>query len=229
MTGKTGNHDHQRNVRADGQADFFLQCGFAGGFAFQEGFFVIVRGQRRIGCRIEGVDINAVGNAGELLGMGCQNVTKTMGIIRIHQFLGVSFGNSGDQISGFDGALHGIDRAVHVQTVPIFPRQSQHVVKETGLRPALILDVMNGIHTPGFGEERVVLRFQHNGNQGGLPVIALDHIGDEIQRNHCVQTGLGEIGKALTVIHITIDGTGTGTEVIEIIDEIDLDAIVSVF
>ena len=148
-----------------------------------------------------------------------------MSIIGIHQLSGVGLGNGGDQIRSLDGALHDIDGVVHIQHAPVLPGQTQHIVKEVGGCPALILHIVDGVHHSGLGEQRIVLGLQEHRHKSGLPVVALDHIGDEVHGHQRIQTGLGEVGKALAVIVVAVDGTVTATEVIEVIHKVDLHAV----
>ena len=144
-----------------------------------------------------------------------------MGVVGVHQLAGIGLGNGGDQIAGLDGALHDVDGAIHVQDVPVLPGQTQHIIEEVGIGPALILDVVDGVHDLGLGEHMTVLSLQIGGHQSALPVVALDDVGNEAQDSQGIQAGLGEVGVTLVVVVVAVDGAGTGAEVVVVVDEVD--------
>ena len=217
-----GDHDHEGHIRRLGQTHFLLEGCLAGGLSFPEGVGVVVSWQSRVGLRVEGVHIDAVGDTGELPGCGSQDAVQPMGIVGIHQLLGVGLGHGGNHVSGLNGALHHVDAAAHVQGGTPLPGQSQHIVKEAAFRPALILHVVDGEHALGVRQEGLILGLQQGGNQCGLPVVALNHIGDEIQIHQGVQAGLGKEGEAFAVVNVAVDGALSGTEVVQTVDEVHL-------
>ena len=228
MTGQTGDHDQQRHIRLHGQAQLLLQLGLAGGLADGDGLSIVVSRQSRIGLGIEGVVVNAVDDAGELPRSAGDDAVQAVGIVGVHQLTGVGLGDGGDQVTGLDGTLHDVDGAVHIQDVPVLPGQTQHIIEEVGVGPALILDVVDGVHDLGLGEHVAVLGLQVGGDQSGLPVVALHDIGDEADDSQGVQAGLGEVGVTLVVVVIAVDGTGTGAEVVVVVDEVDGDLVLAV-
>ena len=148
-----------------------------------------------------------------------------MGIVGVHELPCVGLGHGGHQVRGLNGALHHVYGAVHVHAAPILPGQVQNVVEEVGVGPALILDVVDGVHAAGIFQGGVpVAGLEIHGDHAGLPVVALDHIRGEFQGDHGIQAGLGEVGEALAVIHVAVDGPGAGAEIIVVVDEIDLEA-----
>ena len=220
-----GDHDHHGRVRIYGQAQLLLQSGLALGFAGVDFGGAVLGGQIAVGLRIEDLGVDAVGDARQLPGVPGQDAVQTVGVVGIHQLPGVGLGNGGHQVGGFNGALHHVYGAVHIQAAPVLPGQTQHVVEEAGVGPALILDVVDGVHTPGMLQGGgVVGGFQVNGNHGRLPVVALDHIRGEFQGQDGIQAGLGEVGEPLAVIHVAVDGAGTGAEIVVVVDEVDLEA-----
>ena len=68
-------------------------------------------------------------------------------------------------------------------------------------------------------------RLQVHGNQAALPVVALDDLRDKLDGQHGIQTGSGEEGEAFAVVHVAVDGAGTGTEIVFAVQEIDLNLI----
>ena len=88
---------------------------------------------------------------------------------------------------------------------------------------------MNGVHASGVGEKGIVLGLQENRHRSGLPVVALDHIGNKSQRDQCIQTCLGEVGEAFSIVRVAVSGALAAAEVIEIVDEVDLYAVGAVF
>ena len=81
---------------------------------------------------------------------------------------------------------------------------------------------MDGVHAAGVSEGVTVDGLQVGGNQSGLPVVALDHVGDIIQNGHGIQTGAGEVSETLTVVGIAVDGAVTAAEVVQIVHKVDL-------
>ena len=228
VTGQTGDHDHQRHIGLDGQANFFLQSCLHLCLAFREGVGIVVSRQRRVGFGVEGVHIDAVGDAGELPGSTGDDVVQAVGVVGIHQLPGIGLGNGGEHITAFDAALHHVDGVVHVQRAPELPGQTQHIIEEPGVCPALILDVVDGIHDAGAGELGAVHRLEIHGNQAGLPVVALDDVGNVFQRRHGIHAAPGKEGEALAIVHVSVDSAGAGTEIVFAVQEINLDTILPV-
>ena len=56
------------------------------------------------------------------------------------------------QVSSLDGALHHVHGVVHLQHTPVLPGQAQHIIEEITVGPALILDIVDGVHDLGVGE-----------------------------------------------------------------------------
>ena len=225
VAGQAGYHDHQGYIGLDRQAHFLLQGSLTFSLADIEGIRIEVRGQGGVGLGIEGTHVNTVGDAGELPGGARQDAVQAVGVVGVHQLPGIGLGNGGDQIGTLNGALHHVDAAAHIQGAPVLPGQTQHIIEEGAVCPALILDVVDGIHTAGLRKVIPVDTLQIHGDQGRLPIIALDHIGDVVQNGHGIQTGPGEVGVTLAVIHVAVDGAGTAAEVILIIDKVDLNAV----
>ena len=90
--------------------------------------------------------------------------------------------------------------------MPVF-RQAQHFPEEGVGHLALVFDVVDG--EQGFDalvfRNVVVEALQESGHQGGLPVVAVDHIGIEIDVGNGFQNGSGEVGKPFAVIVIPVD------------------------
>ena len=160
VTHQTGDHDHEGHIRGLGQTHFLLEGCLAGGLPFPEGVGVVVGRERRIGLRVEGVHIDAVGNAGELPGGRSQDAVQPMGVVGIHQLLGIGLGHGGNHVGGLNGTFHHVDAAAHVQSGTPLPRQSQHIVKEAALCPALILHIVDGEHAFGVREQGLILGLQ---------------------------------------------------------------------
>ena len=221
VAGQTGDHDHQGDVGIDGQTDFFLQGSLTGGLADLEGVLVEVSGQSCVGLGVEGVGVNAVGDAGELPCCVGQDAVQTVSVVGVHQLTSIGLGNGGDQVSGLNGALHDVDGAAHIQDRAVLPGQIQAVVEEAGAGPALVLDVVNGVHAASAGEHITVDALQVGGDQSSLPVIALNDVGNVVLDGHCIQAGTGEESETLAVVHVAVDSAGTACEVVLVVDEVN--------
>ena len=66
---------------------------------------------------------------------------------------------------------------------------------------------MDGEHSLGVGQAGGdAVGFQQvDGHQRGLPVVAVDHIGDPVHLAGDLYNGAGEVGKALAVVKVAVD------------------------
>ena len=71
--------------------------------------------------------------------------------------------------------------------------------------------------------------FQIHRNKGGLPVVALNDVRKEVYVQQGIQAGLGEVGKPLAVIRVSVDSAVPVTEIVQVINEVDLHAITAIF
>ena len=104
-------------------------------------------------------------------------------------------------------------------------RHTQHIVKKVRVRPALILNVVNGENALAAGENRAIIGLQVHGKSGCLPIVALDDLGTKIYGVHGVQHGLREIAEAFAVVHGAVQAAPAMAEVIIVVNEINCDGL----
>ena len=80
---------------------------------------------------------------------------------------------------------------------------------------------MDGEHGFGVGEAAAELGLEGHGDQGRLPVVALDHVGPEVQIAQAGQDRFGEEGVPLAVIQAAVDGIPV--KILVVVDEVDLE------
>ena len=85
--------------------------------------------------------------------------------------------------------------------------QAEEVLQGLAAVAALVLDVVDGEHALGVIElgDAVALLQQVDGHQGGLPVVAVEHVGVPVQVAHALHHGPGEVGEPLPVVIVAVD------------------------
>ena len=218
MPGQARDHAEDGSVRVGAQAHLLAQGALVDPFAAHIGGG-IVRAQGAVRLGVKDVGVDAVRNAPQP--RVAQHAVQAVGIIRIAQLLGIGLGNRRDDVRKLDGALHHVDRAVERQARAVFIRQTENIVEERRIGPALILHVVDGEDELRLRAPVMVQRAQIRRRHGRLPVVAVQDIGlevKEVQRGH---HGLREIGEALTVVEIAVDGAARA-EIVVVVDEVDL-------
>ena len=79
---------------------------------------------------------------------------------------------------------------------------------------------MDGEDGLGGGEGAAELAVEHHGDEGGLPVVALNKVGVELQEMEAGQHGLGEVGEALAVVQVAVDGVAV--KILLVVHKVDL-------
>ena len=85
--------------------------------------------------------------------------------------------------------------------------QADDVLEDLVAVAALVLDVVDGEHALGAAQlgDAVFLLQQIDGDQGGLPVVAVDDVGRPVQLAGRFDDGPGEVGEALAVVKMAVD------------------------
>ena len=130
-----------------------------------------------------------------------------MGEVGHLQLVGVGGRHGVDGVGAKDGALHQVHVAVHDDGAVVRPAVVQAEQVTQGLHPvaALVLDVVDG-HSGLNGAEAVLphaVILQVDGHQGGLPVVAVDDLGPELEMGQHPHDGPGEEAEPLAVVDIT--------------------------
>ena len=168
----------------------------------------VIRRQILVFRRVIAFHINAVEHAGELISTPAHNALHSMGKKGVLQFLGIAGGHGGNRGGAEDGCLQQIHIAVHHNGAVVHPAmvQTKQVAHDFCAIPALILNVVNG-HDRADGAvacfpHAVVL--QVDGDESGLPVVAVDHIRPEGHVGQHPHHGSGEETEPLPVVHIAV-------------------------
>ena len=162
-----------------------------------------------VGGRIVELHVNAVEHAAELIVALAHDALQPVGKVSLLELTCVSGRNSVDGVGAKKGALDEVHVAVHHDGAVVGPAgiQAENVFKNVPAIPALILDVMDG--EDGFDGTEVILPYavilEVDGDQCGLPVVAVDHIGPELHMMEHAHNGPGEEGEALGVIVIAVE------------------------
>ena len=205
---QTAHHGDNGGVWLLVQTHQVLESGFIRSLAGQI-LRRIVGSDASVSSRIVELHIDAVEHAGQLIAALGQNALHPVSKVGILQLLRIGGGHGVHRVSGEDGALQQIQIAVQQQGAVIHPApvQAEQVAQAIGVIASLILDVVDSQHRPDRAipvlPDAVIL--QINGNQGRLPVIAVDHIRPELQMVQHLHHGPGEEAEALSVIYITVE------------------------
>ena len=185
-----------------------LEGGLAGGLA-GDVLGGVVLGQVGAGGGVVEVHVDAVYDTAELAVLLADDPIHAPGIEGGVQLLGVSGGDGGHLAGGQDGPLH----QVHVPEVgqhalvEVAAVQADDVLEDLLAVAALVFDVVDGEDGVGVRQlgHPVALLQQVDGDQGGLPVVAVDDVRRPVQLGGGGQNGTGEEGEALAVVEVAVD------------------------
>ena len=184
VPGQTRDHTEDGSVRVGAQAHLLAQGALVDPFAVHIGGG-IVRAQGAVRLGVKDVGVDAVRNAPQP--RIAQHAVETVGIVWVAQLLGIGLRDRRDDVRKLDGALHHVDRAVERQARAVFIRQTENIVEERRIGPALILHVVDGEDELRLRAPVMVQRAQIRRRHGRLPVVAVQDIGlevEEVQRGH---------------------------------------------
>ena len=180
---------------------------------------------KRIDGRIPLVVIDAVENAGDVGGAAAQNALQTEAVLRGLDLLGVLAADRGDEIRVSQRALEEVHLAEELQLGDGEQVPGQHEKrKRVRGKDSLIADVVDG-EDRGNSLERgvlVVQGAQENGNQRGLPVVAMEDVGHAEDLGG-LQNGAAIQGEALGIVMIVAQRSAVESIAIvegRIIDEV---------
>ena len=228
LVGKAGDDAHQRHGRVNRQAELLLQLRLAGLLA-AEVIRIVVRVNLRVLRRIVIVHVDAVEDAHELIFARAQEAVQTLAVERGLDFVRVARGNGGQLVRVDKAGLHVVRAAVALQLVrgEQIVAQAERILNRLDREHALILQVVDGVHRLHILIERElrVLNLEQRRDHAGLPVVAVDHVGLEVEVNQRVDHRAVEEAEALVFVAAQTVDVGTA-EVILVIHEIEGHALI---
>ena len=214
-------HSHNGGMGLFPQAHHPLELGFAGVFAFH-----ILEGEilqnAPVGPGVVELHVDAVQHAGELVGALAHDALHPVGKVGHFQLVGVGGGDGVNRVGAEDGALEEVGVPVQQHGAVLGPAgvQAEELAQDVGVVPALILDVVDGDHSL----DGAVAVFPHtvvlqvDGDQGGLPVVAVNDLGPEFEVVQHPHHGPGKESEALAVVGLAVEGTPV--EVLLVVQEV---------
>ena len=216
---------HAADHAKDGAAVFIqtepvLQSFLALGLAGLKGLDAVIEGDVLVSSGVVGVHIDAVQDAAQLVLLLTQQSVQTVAEPRVQNLLCVGGADGGDLVGGLEGALHEVGAAVvlHDMLVPV--ADAAGVLQNIGAVLALIGNVVDGEHGLDAVElvQMTIVQVQVHRHQSGLPVVAVDDIGGEVDVEQSLQHGAGEEGEALAIIVEAVQAAAL--EVILVVQEV---------
>ena len=218
---QTADNRHDRHMGLLPQAHHPLQSRLIPILAVQV-IHGVIGGDALVGSGIVQLHVNAVEHAGELILTAAHDVFQPVGKIGHLQLVGVSGRHGVDRVGAEDGGLHQVHIPVHDNGAVVRPAvvQTEQVAQGLHSKTALILDVVDG-HGGLDGTEAVLphaVILQVDGHQGGLPVVAVDDLGPELEVGQHPHDGPGEETEPLAIVDIAVQ-VGT-VEVLLVVQEV---------
>ena len=202
------------------EAELLLQGFLAGCLALFKVVDAVVERDMGVGGRVVGVHVNAVQDPAELILLLPQQGIQAVAEPRVQNFLCIGGADRGDLISGLDGAFHEVGAAIILHDVLVTAADAAGIFQNLGAVLALIRNVVDGEDGLDAVEliQMAVVQVQVDGDQSGLPVVAVDDVGGEIDVEQGLQHRAGEERKALTVIVEAVQAAAL--EVILVVQEV---------
>lgn len=145
---------------------------------------------------------------------------QPVGIEGVEDFGRVGFAHGGDRRGGLYAALHIVHAAVveHERVRPF--GQSHNVCEQLRAVLALELDVVDGEHRLDVAVfvRKAVIHVEINGRERGLPVVAVQHVGEEADERKHFGDSLREIRETLAVVKVPVQPPAL--EIKLVVDEI---------
>jgi hypothetical protein len=189
--------------------------------AIAEGFFIGVFGAERGGAvaggdmgielGVPGGVIDAIEDAAEALVMDAEDALEAEAEVGVADFLGVAGGDGGGEIGIDDAAFHEVDGAgVVVIEEAVAGHEGGGVEADLAedeiAGDALVSDVMESKADARVAHAEVLIDFvEEDGDESGLPIVAMDDVGVFIGLEHELEGGAGEEGEAFGVIGVAVE------------------------
>ena len=221
MAHQTADDADDRHLGVHGQAHLLLEPGLVLGLAGHVLHAELGLDALALGG-IVALHVQAVEHAVDLPGVALDDALHAVGEEGVAQLLGVGGADGGDGVAGHQRALEQIHVAVHGDGAVGKPAGSQAEEVLQGLLAvaALILDIVDGKHRLDAPDLRPAhaLVLQIDGHQGGLPVVAVDDLGHELEGGQQGDDGPGEEAVALPVVVVPIESVPL--EIVLVIHEV---------
>ena len=186
-------------------------------------------GDLRIGGRVVFVHVDAVEDARQMLHPGAEQAVQPLAVIGRLDFVGIGRADGGDLVGEHDAALHERAHAEELEVVGgIGPfAQREQILHHADGEDALILKVVDGVDgaDAAIHLQMLILRAEQHGNHARLPVVAVQHVGDEVDLRQRFQHRAAEEGKALALVAAQAVDV-IPAEILLGVDEIEGDALV---
>ena len=224
---QAGDGAEQREPRLEIETELLLQRSFALILAAESGCAEGV-GQSFVKFRIIVIHVNTVQNTEKLVLDHVGDALQAHSVFREVELPGVGGGNGRDSVGHQHRAFHQVDVAaafVLVAKASLVPahRQRESVCELVRPELSLIGDVVDRVDAADIAKVRppglLILEVDHC--RSGLPVVAVQDLGDEVQLVEQVDHCAGEPGKTELIIVVTVE-LGTEEEVL-VVDEPDGD------
>ena len=190
---------------------------------------IVVRVNLRVLRRVVIVHVDAVEDAHELILARAQEAVQTLAVERGLDLVRVARGNGGQLVRVDKAGLHVVRAAVALQLVrgEQIVAQTERILNRLDREHALILQVVDGVHRLHILIERElrVLNLEQRRDHAGLPVVAVDHVGLEVEVNQRVDHRAIEEAEALVFVAAQTIDVGTA-EIILVIDKVEGHALI---
>ena len=204
------------------EPDFVLECQLVLNLLLN-GVDVIAGGDRGIGQRIEDLVIDAVDDPVELAAKGSEQGIHFLAVFRREDLFRISVADGVDDVGKVQATTKQVDDVVQPRNARLdqAPRLEVRQVERAVAEDPLKREIVDREHGRHVRKERVrgIEAGQHVGDDGGVPVIHVDHIRLEPERAEHLQRGPAEVNEARIIVPESIHPLAT--EELLIFDEID--------
>ena len=147
--------------------------------------------------------IRAVEDTVQVLPAGAQHAVHAEAEGRCLDFPAVGRAHGGEQVGVDEGGFHETELSVKLHPAGVEQARRQAGLAQGGGREiALITQVVDRKDGARCAESLAVEGFQVNRNEAGGPVVQVDDVRDEAQRQAAFQDGLAEENEALGVVRV---------------------------
>ena len=203
LAGQAGDHGDHRDIGVHGQAQLALQRQLVLDLGVEAVGGVVLH-QRGVLLRVILLGVDAVEYAAEVVNPAAQQAVQALAVVGGLDLLGIGGADGGDLIGEHDAALHAGAHAVELQGVAGVGQvaQVQQVLDGVDGEQALVLQIVDGVDRLDVLEQLqlLVLQLVQHGDQAGLPVVAVQHVGDEIDLGQRLHHRAAEEGEALALV-----------------------------
>ena len=173
-----------------------------------------------VGGRVVGLHVDTVQDAAELVLLLAQQSVQTVAEPRVEDLLCIGGADGGDLVCRLDGTLHEVGAAIVLHDMLVAAADAAGVFQNISAVLALIGDVVDGEDGLDAVElvQMTIVQVQVHRHQSGLPVVAVDDVGGEVDVEQGLQHCAGEEGEALAVVVEAVEAAAL--EVILVVEEV---------